>query len=269
MNNVVILDQLIDDRKAQIAAGGIPMTSGCWDLALACVGMAYVYSAWGAECTKSERQKRYNMTGVQNIISSCQVLNGSKGSCDGCKWYPDRFRTRVWDCRGFTEWVILQITGFKIYGETCATQWDHAENWCAKGQIGKDPIPQGVLVNVFIYKNNIWKHTGLYCNGSTCECSSGVQYFETMKANRWTHWAVAKVFKDEMKEDDDMPKEGYAEVTGKKVALREDPSKSSKIIMRINTGEEVKLEPEPEPTWDYVSYKGKKGWMMREFLNEG
>lgn len=271
MNNVVYLDQLIDDRKAQINAGGIPMSQGGWDLALACVGMAYVYSAWGAECTKAERQKRYNMTGVQNIIAACQVLNGSKGSCDGCKWYPDRFRTRVWDCRGFTEWVIEQITGFKLYGDTCYTQWSHADNWCKKGVIGKDPIPQGVLVNLFIYKTDKWKHTGLYYNGSTCECSSGVQYFETMKANRWTHWAVAKPFRDELKEAEDVPKEGYAEVTatnGKPVNLRAEPSKKAKVLTKVKVGEEVKLEPVPESEWEYVSYKGKTGWMMREFLKE-
>ena len=39
--------------------------------------------------------------------------------------------------------------------------------------------------------------------------------------------------------------------------------------MRIKTGETVKLEPEPEKVWDYVSYNGKMGWMMREFLKEG
>ena len=38
--------------------------------------------------------------------------------------------------------------------------------------------------------------------------------------------------------------------------------------MRIDTGETVKLEPEPDE-WDYVSYKGKKGWMMKKFLKEG
>jgi len=266
MNNVVYLDELIADRKAQIAAGGIPMSKGGWDLALACIGMAYVYSAWGAECTKGERQKRYNMTGVQNIISACQVLSGKKSSCVNCKWYPDEIRTRVWDCRGFTEWVILEITGFKLYGETCETQWKHADNWCAKGKIGTDPIPQGVLVNLFIYDGSKWKHTGLYFNGSTCECSNGVQHFEVMKTGRWTHWAVCRVFQDEM-EADDVP-DGYAVVIGKKVAMRQEPSKSAKIIIRINTGEEVKLEPEPEPVWDYVSYKGKKGWMMREFLQE-
>ena len=267
MNAAVYVDQMIAERKAQIQAGGMLLSPACWLTALDCVGMAYVYSAWGAECTTAERRKRYNMTQIQNIISACQVLNGSRGSCDGCKWYPDRFRTRVWDCRGFTSWVIEQITGFKLYGETCATQWNHAANWCRKGVIGTDPIPQGVLVNLFIYKDNKWKHTGLYMNGATCECSSGVQCFETMKANRWTHWAVAAPFKGELKEAEEVA-EGTAIVTGKKVALRKGPSTKEAVIMRINTGETVQLAEEPPKEWDYVEYKGRKGWMMREFLQE-
>ena len=265
MNTADYVDGLIISLKNY----GIPLSEQGWQTALACEGWPYVYSAWGAECTPSERRKRYNMTDVQNIVAACQVLNGSKGGCTGCKWLPNGFRVRCFDCRGFTEWVIEATTGFKLYGDTCSTQWNHADNWCKKGEVGKDPIPQGVLVNLFIYKDGKWKHTGLYYNGSTCECSNNVQCFEQMKANRWTHWAVAKPYKDEIKEDDDMARPGYAEVTGKKVALRQEPSKSAKIVMRINTGEEVKLEPEPEPQWDYVSYKGKTGWMMREFLQEG
>lgn len=269
MNTAIYVDELINERRAQIQAGGILLSPACWDVALACIGWPYVYSAWGAECTTSERKKRYNMTDVQNIISSCQVLSGKKSSCTGCKWYPDGCRVRCFDCRGFTKWVIEQATGFALYGDTVSTQWGTASNWCRKGQVGKDPIPEGVLVNVFICNSSgRWTHTGLYYNGATCECSSGVQYFEKMKSNRWTHWAVAKPFEKEM-EDDDMARPGYAEVTGKRVALRQEPSKSAKIIMRIDTGEEVKMEPEPEKAWDYVSYKGKTGWMMREFLKEG
>ena len=265
MNTADYVDGLIITNRNY----GIPLSEQGWQAALACDGWPYVYSAWGAECTPAERRKRYGMTDVQNIVKACQVLNGSKGACGGCKWYPYGFRVRCFDCRGFTEWIIEQTTGFKLYGDTCSTQWNHAENWCRKGQIEKDPIPQGVLVNLFIYKDGKWKHTGLYYNGATCECSNGVQHFEVMKGNRWTHWAVAVPYKDELKEDDDMARPGYAEVTGKRVALREEPSKSAKIITRINTGEEVKLEPKPEPKWDYVSYKGKTGWMMREFLQEG
>lgn len=34
------------------------------------------------------------------------------------------------------------------------------------------------------------EHTGLYLgDGSTCECSSGVQYFKEMKS-KWTHFAI-------------------------------------------------------------------------------
>ena len=196
------------------------------------------------------------------------MLNGAKGSCDGCKWYPDRFRTRVWDCRGFTRWVIEQLTGFALYGETVASQWSHAANWCKKGQIGKDPIPQGVLVCLFIYTSDKWKHTGLYFNGSTCECSSGVQYFETMKAGRWQYWAVAACFKNELKEADDVA-EGTAIVTGKNVAIRKDRSTASKCLGRVKTGETVDLAEAPPEEWLYVQYKGKKGWMRREFLKEG
>ena len=269
MNTAAYLDQLISERKEQIKAGGVLLSGGCWGLALACVGMAYVYGAWGAECTPAERRKRLSYNPDHTTIkTACQVLSGKTATCDGCKWYPDRFRTLCWDCRGFTRWIIEQITGFRLYGDMVSTQWGHADNWCRKGQIGKDPIPQGVLVNVFIYKDGKWTHTGFYFNGSTCECSSGVQYFETMKTNRWTHWAVAKPFEKEMG-GDIMPKPGTAEVIGKRVALRQEPSKSAKIIMRINTGEEVTLEPEPEKVWDYVSYKGKTGYMMREFLREG
>ena len=268
MNSAAYVDQLIAERKAQIAAGGMLLSPACWDVALACVGMAYVYSSWGAECTTAERKKRYNLTEIQNIIKACQVLNGSRSSCTGCKWFPDGCRTRVWDCRGFTKWTIEQVTGFALYGETCASQWGHAANWCAKGKIGEDPIPEGVLVNLFIWNGTKWTHTGLYLNGATCECSSGVQYFETMKSGRWQYWAVAACFKNELKEADDVA-EGTAIVTGKNVAIRKDRSTASKCLGRVKTGETVQLAEEPPEEWLYVEYKGKKGWMMREFLKEG
>ena len=267
MNTAVFVAQLIKERHDQIAAGGIPMSAGSWDIALACVGWPYVYSAWGAECTPAERQKRYGMTGNENIVDSCQKLNGKKSSCAGCKFLPDGQRTRCYDCRGFTRFVIEQITGFALYGETCASQWDHAANWCRKGKIGEDPIPEGVLVNLFIWNGKKWTHTGLYMNGATCECSSGVQYFEIMKKNRWTHWAVAAVFKDELKEAEDMA-EGTAIVTGKNVAIRKDRSTASKCLGRVKTGETVQLAEAPPEEWLRVEYKGKVGWMMREFLQE-
>ena len=267
MNTAAFVDQLITERRAQVAAGGIPLSPACFEVAMACEGMAYVYSAWGAECTTSERKKRYGMTEILNIIKACQVLNGSRSSCTGCKWFPDGCRTRVWDCRGFTKWTIEQITGFALYGETCASQWGEDSNWCRRGEVGKDQLPEGVLVNLFINKSGKWTHTGFYYCGHTCECSSGVQYVEKMKSGRWTHWAVAKPYEKELKEVEKIP-EGCAIVTGKNVAIRKDRSTASKCLGRVKTGETVQLAEAPPEEWLRVEYKGKVGWMMREFLKE-
>ena len=186
------VDDLIVSLKQQVEAGTITLYEAIWQTALACVGWSYVYSAWGAECTPSERRKRFGMCPSHTTIKTkCKAFDG--GTCSGCQWYPDGKRTRCYDCRGFTDWILKQF-GFDLYGDTCGAQWNHKDNWYVKGTFGIDPIPQNVLVNIFIYDGSKWTHTGFYFNGATCECSSGVQYFEKMKANRWTHWAVAKCF---------------------------------------------------------------------------
>ena len=69
--------------------------------------------------------------------------------------------------------------------------------------------------------------------------------------------------------DNEPVPEGYAEVTGVRVALRKGPSTSVGIITRIDTGKRVKIEQPPPSEWDYVSYDGKKGYMMKKFLKEG
>ena len=199
MNTADYVDQVIAQYKVQIASGGIPLSEAAWKTALACVGWPYVYSAWGAYCTPSERRKRFKLCPDKTSIKAkCQVIRDKdpKPNCVGCQWYPDELRVRCFDCRGFTHWILLQY-GFDLEGDIVSTQWNSKKNWCVKGEIGVDPIPQNVLVNVFIKNKSTgkWTHTGLYFNGSTCECSNGVQYFEKMKSNRWTHWAVAACFK--------------------------------------------------------------------------
>jgi uncharacterized protein YgiM (DUF1202 family) len=62
---------------------------------------------------------------------------------------------------------------------------------------------------------------------------------------------------------------GYAEVTAVKVALRTAPTTQASVILRVNTGEKVKIETPPPSEWEYVSYKGKTGYMMKAFLKEG
>lgn len=195
MNTAKQVDELVITLKEQVANGGIPLSEAAWQTCLSCVGWSYVYSAWGAECTPSERRKRFGMCPTHTTIKTkCKAFDG--GGCSGCQWYPDGQRTRCYDCRGFTDWILKQY-GFDLYGDTCSAQWNHKENWLVKGEFGRDPVPQNVLVNVFI-KNSSgrWTHTGFYYNGATCECSVGVQYFNPMKKNRWTHWAIAACFKN-------------------------------------------------------------------------
>lgn len=202
MNTAKAVDELLDIYRESVANGFMPLSEACWNTALACVGWAYVFGAWGAECTVAERKKRYKAHPSHTTIkTACKAFNG--GTCSGCKWFPDKERTRCFDCRGFTDWVLKQY-GFDLAGEGATSQWNTAANWCKKGEV-KDGIPQGVLVNLFIKKGDTMSHTGFYFNGETCECSNGVQHFSTMKKNRWTHWAVAKMFEEDLNQTHSLP----------------------------------------------------------------
>ena len=223
MNTAADVDFLIDKLKDQ----GVPLSEACWQTALACVGWPYVFGAWGAECTVSERKKRFSYNpSYTSIKNNCQVLRADnpKSNCTNCKWFPGQKRTRCFDCRGFTDWVLKQY-GFDLEGEGATSQWNSKKNWCAKGTV-EEGIPQGVLVNLFIQKGSTMSHTGFYYNGDTCECSNGVQYFSPMKKNRWTHWAVANCFALEM---------------GAKEPVKDSDDKSSvQVIKRGQKGEKVK-----------------------------
>jgi len=237
VNNVKQVDNLIADLKNRIIQTIISASAACWELCLACLAWAYVYSSWGAECTPSERRKRFKMCPDKTSIKAkCKAFDN--GNCNGCQWFPEGERTRCFDCRGFVHWILLVLLGFDLEGDIVSTQWNSKKNWIVKGQIGIDPIPQNVLVNIFI-KNKTsgkWTHTGFFYNGSTCECSNGVQYHEKMQANRWTHWAVAKCFEngyqlpqqpsEPQKEPEKQPEKGQSTV--------------NKTIRKGNMGELVK-----------------------------
>ena len=62
--------------------------------------------------------------------------------------------------------------------------------------------------------------------------------------------------------------ENDIKVTGKNVALRAGAGTDTRVLTRIKTGETVPREKIPDG-WAHVEYKGKKGFMMKEYIKEG
>lgn len=193
MNSAEYVDNLIKELKGK----GTSLPTVAWQAALACVGWSYVFGARGQYCTPANRRARYREE-YPTIKTRCKNFDGS-GSCSGCKWYPDGKRTRFFDCRGFTYWILKAVYGWELMGAGATSQWNNAANWKAKGRIA-DGIPKDTLVCLFYSKDNkekTWEHTGFGLNNETVECGSGVQYFST-RNKKWTHWAVPACIEGEV-----------------------------------------------------------------------
>lgn len=149
----------------------------------ACEGWPYVYGAWGEQCTPAGRRKR-KRDDHPTIVSKCQVLSGKKSSCSGCQW---DLPVRMFDCRGFTHWLLEQV-GVNIEGGGCTTQWGTKANWVLQGPISE--MPKDRVCCLFQQDGSKMSHTGMYLgDGSTVECQNGVQYFKKM-SSKWTHYAI-------------------------------------------------------------------------------
>lgn len=181
----------------------------------------------------------------------------------------------VADCSGLFTWAFKQLGGTMYHGSN--TMYN---SWCtAKGKLsaGKRTDGKGLKPGtaVFVWKeaDKKYSHVGLYIgNGYVIEAASTQKGVVKSKVTdkKWTHWGELKGvdYSTASVPDPEPVPAGYAEVTGTRVALRKAPTTSAGIIMRIDTGEQVKLETPPPSEWDYVSYKGKSGYMMKEFLRE-
>ena len=180
----------VDSQITLLKSSGIPLSDAAWQAGLLCVGWPYIFGDRGEYCTPEKRKAVYNKHGGESLIKKCQVLNGSRTDCGGCKWYPNGYRVRSFDCRGFTYWILLQIYGWKLMGAGATSQWNTESNWKAKGTI--DTIPEDKLVCLFYPdKDNpkVMAHTGFGYKGQTLECSNGVQHFTT-RNKKWTHWGI-------------------------------------------------------------------------------
>ena len=147
------------------------------------VGWPYVFGAWGEQCTPSNRKRR-KRDDHPTIVSACQVLSGKRTTCDGCKW---NLPVRMFDCRGYTHW-LLELVGINIAGQGCSSQWNTKANWSVRGLIGEMPMDRVCVV--FTGDDKTKEHTGMYLgDGTTVECSSGVQYSGKLAA-KWKYYAI-------------------------------------------------------------------------------
>lgn len=176
------------------AAMGLTRAEMAVKVAEACMGWPYVWGGAGQYCTSGNRESYANRAACPDaeaklIRKQCQVLNGSKGVCSGCKWYPSAV-VRFFDCRGFSRWVLQQV-GITIQGAGATSQWNTAANWTAKGTI--DTIPDGIVCCVFMQNQKDHKtmeHTGLHIGGGQIiHCSGEVKRGKTTDRG-WTHWAI-------------------------------------------------------------------------------
>ena len=166
-------------------------------IANACMGWPYVWGARGEEDTVENRKYFMNRSSIgdkdrQMIIDRCQVLKGTKDNCDGCKYYPNNMHTRIFDCRGFTYWVLLQCN-ITINGAGATSQYNDDSNWSEKGKI--EYMPRNVVCCVFKQVNGkTMEHTGLYtANGKIVHCSKEVKESSPEdKSWSWTHYAIPK-----------------------------------------------------------------------------
>ena len=183
----------VEDLIVQLKNSGIPLSDAAWQAAIACVGWPYIFGDRGEYCTPAHRRAAYASKGADHptIKSKCKNFEGT-GSCSGCSFYPGG-KTRAFDCRGFTYWILLQIYGWKLMGAGATSQWNTETNWKSKGTI--DTMPANTLCCLFVQKGNKMEHTGFGLNNETVECSNGVQHFTQRKA-KWTHWAVPACIED-------------------------------------------------------------------------
>ena len=177
---------------------------------------------------------------------------------------------RVADCSGLFNWAFKELGGYMYHGsDTMYRQYTTAKGDLKGGnRTDGQELKPGTGVFVWKPKDQKYGHVGLYIgDGTVIEAAGTQQGVITSKVSdkKWTNWGELKGV-DYSGTPQPIPV-GQAVVTGKNVALREGPSKSTKVMIRIATGTVVNIAQ--VNGWTYVKYKNVTGFMMNEFINIG
>lgn len=233
------------------------------------VGNPYLMGGTGQPCTVSYRKARAAQYpgSAAKIKANCPWMMGKANTCKGCRYFDDSTGQgkRAYDCAQLTRWAMDAIGIKMVSGAT--SQWQKTP-WAALGEMGT--LPEGKMVILYRQDSkNVMGHTGIALGDGSCIHAKGHDYGvvrEGIEAyGRWTHWGIPIGLYE------DIPKaagksEVY-EVTDKKVALRQGMSTASPLVdnIRISTGTLVE-GVSAGSDWIQVTYKGKQGYMMAEFL---
>ena len=187
MKTYAEVDNLITQWKAE----GLSKEEIIKKTAEACMGWPYVWGGFGQYCTPKNRKSYADRSSCPSAESAvirkkCQVLNGSKGGCAGCKWYPNG-KTRFFDCRGFTRWLLQQV-GISLKGGGATSQWKDNSNWAVKGE--KKDLPENLVVCVFQQDGSKMQHTGMHVGGGKIIHCSGEVCVGDLSKKSWTHFGI-------------------------------------------------------------------------------
>lgn len=191
MNSAKTVDSLVEGWKKE----GLSKTEIIVKAAEAEIGWPYVWGATGQECNPAKREafaKRGVCPEGESAVTvrKCQVLNGSRASCEGCKWYPGCQRVLIDDCQGFVKQILKRV-GISMTGGGASSMWRTASNWEEKGTV--DTLPEK-LCCIFWQnpkKATTMDHVGFYIGGGwMIHCSGEVKKEKLSK--KVTHWAVPK-----------------------------------------------------------------------------
>jgi len=162
------------------------------------VGGAYVFAALGEKCTPSNREKYANRKPAHAaaIRGKCQVLNGSKGGCGGCRYSGKR----IFDCRGLTSYLLKQATGRYLEGGGATSQWNDNSNWVEKGSLDTLPNKPCVLFNRSKASSSTMAHTGVYLGNDIVVQAGGYGgvgvHIGPLRRDYWTDWAIPVLLYD-------------------------------------------------------------------------
>ena len=222
----------------------------------------YIWGTAGVKWTKAKQEQLDQTTDSNRALSRKY----------GAKWIGHW----VADCSGLFVWAFKQLGGTMYHGSNTMYL-----KWCEqKGELKAGKRTDGATLKpgtaVFVWNGKTYSHVGLFVGDCVIEAQGTQAGVTTSKvtATKWTHWGELKgvTFGDAPQPEpqpEPQPAKGTAKVTGTRVALRTAPCVNANLILRVNTGETVKIEEPPPSEWEYVSYNGKSGWMMKQFLQEG